>query len=83
MYLEPGEAFSSVTPDEISARLPELAADAVQLVQQDYEQENSLLNEALQQGLEAYCQECLRLSRVTEPDRSEAEALGGEAVMVE
>ncbi|GAA5875605.1 hypothetical protein JCM3774_006115 [Rhodotorula dairenensis] len=82
MYLEPAQSFSTATATEVSARSPELSPEEVQLILQDYEQENALLNEALQQGLEAYCQECLRLQQ-DEANAGADEEIGGEAIMVE
>lgn len=82
MYLEPAQSFSTATATEVSARSPELTPDEVETILQDYEQENALLNVALQQGLEAYCQECLRLQQ-EEKAHSGEEEIGGEAIMVE
>lgn len=81
MYLEPAQSFSTANATEISARSPNLSPEEVQLVLQDYEQENTLLHEALQHGLESYCQECLRLQQ--EENSGNGEEVGGEAIMVE
>lgn len=82
MFLEPSQSFSAVTALEISARAPDLPEETVQLLLQDNEQENNLLNEALQAGLETYCRECMRLAEKPEPNH-EGDDVGGEAVMVE
>ncbi|GAA5989361.1 hypothetical protein JCM10908_001278 [Rhodotorula pacifica] len=82
MYLEPAQSFSSATAAEVSARLPHLSQQEIQLMLQDFEQENALLNEALQQGLESFCQECLRLQQEEDTSGGDEE-VGGEAIMVE
>lgn len=82
MYLEPAQSFSTANATEISARSPNLSPEEVQLVLQDYEQENTLLHEALQHGLESYCQECLRLQQ-EENSANGGEEVCSEVIMVE
>lgn len=50
------------------------------LLLNDVEQENRLLSECVQNGLEAFAREIARLLEEGTPDEEE---LGGEAVMVE
>ncbi|BGP22727.1 hypothetical protein JCM10295v2_001618 [Rhodotorula toruloides] len=83
MLLEPSRSFSSATPDELSARFPDLPSSTIDALLSDYEQEGRLLNEAMQAGLEACCKECVRLLDEEQEGSHGEKELGGSAVMVE
>ncbi|GAA5922516.1 hypothetical protein JCM3775_005758 [Rhodotorula graminis] len=80
--LQPAQAFSTATPTSLSARSPDLPSPSVTLLLNDIEQESRLLSECVQNGLEAFAREIVRLLEEGTPVVQEEE-LGGEAVMVE
>ncbi|GAA5890992.1 hypothetical protein JCM8208_003123 [Rhodotorula glutinis] len=81
--LQPAQAFSTATPTSLSARSPDLPSPSVTLLLNDIEQESRLLSECVQNGLEAFAREIVRLLEEGTPVVEEEEELGGEAVMVE
>ncbi|BGP37735.1 hypothetical protein JCM10449v2_001657 [Rhodotorula kratochvilovae] len=79
-FLQPAQAFSTATTTSLSARWPDLPSPSIALLLNDIEQENRLLSECVQNGLEAFGKEIVRL---LEEGGAEEGELGGEAVMVE
>ncbi|GAA5843798.1 hypothetical protein JCM9279_000149 [Rhodotorula babjevae] len=79
---QPAQAFSTATPTSLSARSPDLPSPSVTLLLNDIEQESRLLSECVQNGLEQFAREIVRLLEEGTP-AVEEEELGGEAVMVE
>ncbi|GAA5885246.1 hypothetical protein JCM6882_009536 [Rhodosporidiobolus microsporus] len=84
LFLEASQCFSTATADELIARCPEIARPTVDLLLNDYEQEGRVLAELLQQGLEGFAKEIIRM--IQEGDvilGGAADELEEDAVMVE
>ncbi|GAA6006390.1 uncharacterized protein JCM10292_002672 [Rhodotorula paludigena] len=82
LLLEPAQAFSTATSTSLAARFSSVPAHTIDLLLNDLEQENRLLSECVQNGLEAFGKEIVRLLQVRGASEEEEE-LGGSAVMVE
>lgn len=72
LYLEPQRSLSTATSEEIAARFPDLSAQTIDLILNDYELENQTINEALQHfGLLDFTAEVYRLFNNRDLDQEE------------